>query len=145
MIEVRALTSFSHDGELIRRGQTVHFSDYITQQLAKKGMVVVLGNGPTPVNPSTADGEKSSASPAAQASPQTTATESDSGETSPAETVPEAEQPEAPPTTEQPAAPEVEQHAQPPMPEAAERPASPAADKAPKPGKRRGGHAAAAQ
>lgn len=125
MIEVRALTSFSHDGELIRRGQTVHFSDYITQQLAKKGMVVVLGNGPTPANPSTADGAKSSASPAAPASPQTTASASDSGETSPAVTVPEAEQPEAPPTTEQPAAP--------------------AADKGPKPGNRRGGRAAAAQ
>lgn len=117
MIEVRALTSFSHDGELIRRGQTVHFSDYITQQLAKKGMVVVLGNGPTPVNPSTADGAKSSASPAAPASPQTTASVSDSGETSPAVTVPEA----------------------------AEQPAAPAADKGPKPGNRRGGRAAAAQ
>ena len=122
MIEVRALASFEHSVPR-RPGDRFHVHPRHATQLAGKGLVEILPvQQPDPLQ---AAGTPSSASPAAPASPQTTASESDSGETSLAETVPEAEQLEAPPITEKPAAP--------------------AADKAPKPGNRRGGRAAAAQ
>ena len=86
MVQVLVLGSFSHGGEIYRRGQKPSFSEYIAQQLADKGLVRIVDRSESP---STADGEKSSASPAAQASPQTTASGSGAGARKPRKKVAE--------------------------------------------------------
>lgn len=78
MKEVHALQSFDHDGPR-KRGDRFAVSAKHAEQLERAGLVRLLDDGPTPKNPSTADGAKSSASPAAQASRQATAKPSKRG------------------------------------------------------------------
>lgn len=78
MVQVEALQSFEHSGTR-RRGDRFNVSEAHAKGLERARLVRVLGEGPTPGNPSTAVGAKSSASPAAQASRQTTVKKSGSG------------------------------------------------------------------
>lgn len=78
MKEVEALSGFEHGKRRIR-GERFPVSDQHAEHLERAGLVKVLGDGPTPENPSTAGGETSSASPADPASPQTIATPSKRG------------------------------------------------------------------
>jgi hypothetical protein len=82
MKEVRALQGFTHQGRKVL-GDTFNVSDRHADALEKKGLVEVLGDGPTEENPSTAGGEKQSASPAAQASAKKTAAAQKGGEPKP--------------------------------------------------------------
>lgn len=67
MTTVEALTGFDHGGNR-RRGSRFQVSEHTAKALARAGLVRVTEN-----RPKKADGAKSSASPAAPASPQTTA------------------------------------------------------------------------
>lgn len=79
MKQVQALRSFIH-GEPRKRNERFSVTSQTATELEQKGLVRVLSDeGPTTENPSTADGEKSSASPAAPASLQTTAKRSGRG------------------------------------------------------------------
>lgn len=79
MKQVQALRGFIH-GEPRKRNERFRVTSQTAAELEQKGLVRVLSDeGPTPENPSTADGEKSSASPAAPASQQTTAKRSGRG------------------------------------------------------------------
>ncbi|WP_181244704.1 hypothetical protein, partial [Halomonas sp. ND22Bw] len=70
---VEALTGFDHGGSR-RRGTRFPVSDHTAKQLARAGLVRIVEDHPKKVA-----GRKSSASPAAQASPQTTAKPSGRG------------------------------------------------------------------
>ena len=78
MKQVEAISGFEH-GKRRFRGDRFSVSEQHAEQMVRAGLVKVLGDGPTTENPSTAGGEKSSASPAAPASPQTIATPSKRG------------------------------------------------------------------
>lgn len=71
MTQVRAKFGFDHDGPR-RRGAIFPVSKQVAEEMERRGLVEIVGEGPTPENPSTADGEPSSASPAAPVSPQAT-------------------------------------------------------------------------
>lgn len=73
MQTVEALSGFDHGGNR-RRGSRFQVSDHTAKELARAGLVRVVED-----HPKKADGAKSSASPAAQASPQTTAKRSGRG------------------------------------------------------------------
>lgn len=75
MPEVSALTSFEHNGAR-RRGDVFDVSDNHAKALHKAGLVQIIG---AESDPSKAAGAKSSASPAAPVSPQTTAQKSKPG------------------------------------------------------------------
>lgn len=75
MPEVRALSAFEHNGSR-RRNESFEVSDTHAKQLEKAGLVEIIGAAD---DPGKAAGAKSSASPAAQASQQTTANKSGSG------------------------------------------------------------------
>lgn len=78
MKQVEAKSGFDHGG-MRRRGDRFQVSDKHAEQLEAAGLVRVLDDGPTPAHPSTAAGEKSSASRAAPASPKKTAKPSGRG------------------------------------------------------------------
>ena len=78
MPRVIALQSMEHSGPR-RRGDTFEVSPHIAEQLARRGLARVLGDGGSSLDPSQAAGATLSASPAAPASPQTTATGSTGG------------------------------------------------------------------
>jgi len=69
---VEALQGFEHGTETIRRGRWLEVSEVVAKELQRNGLVV-------PAGPRPAVGAKLSASPAVQASPQTTVKPSDSG------------------------------------------------------------------
>lgn len=71
---VEALTSFDHGGDR-RKGSRFTLPQRTAEQLASKGLVRILDG-----DPEQAAGAPSSASPVAQASPQTTVNESADGE-----------------------------------------------------------------
>jgi len=75
MPNVEALTGFDHGGSR-RRGTRFSVSDHAAKQLARAGLVRIVEDRPQKVA-----GAKSSASPAAQASTQTTAKPSKRGGT----------------------------------------------------------------
>ena len=75
MPEVRALTSFEHNGAR-RRDDVFEVSDNHAKALHKAGLVEIIG---AESDPSKAAGAKSSASPAAQASQPQTAQKSRPG------------------------------------------------------------------
>ena len=70
---VEALQGFDHDRVAIRKGDRFEVSDVAAGELQRNGLVVPV------FNPRVAGGKKSSASPAAQALPQTTAKKSGGG------------------------------------------------------------------
>lgn len=73
MKQVQALRSFIH-GEPRKRDERFSVTSQTAAELERKGLVRILGDeGPTAETHSTADGEKSSASPAAPDLPQTNA------------------------------------------------------------------------
>lgn len=79
MTHVQALRTFIH-GETRRRNSRFHVPEQTAIQLRRAGLVRILdGEGPSAEHPSIAGGEKSSASPAVPASPQTTAKPSKRG------------------------------------------------------------------
>lgn len=71
MTRVIALQSMEHGGPR-RRGDAFEVSPQVAEQLARRGLARALGDD-VPLDPSMAVGTPSSASPAAPASPQTTA------------------------------------------------------------------------
>ncbi|OBX35663.1 hypothetical protein A8U91_04737 [Halomonas elongata] len=73
MPTVEALTGFDHGG-IRRRGSKFPVSDHTAKQLARAGLVRIVAD-----HPKQADGATSSASPAAQVSPQTTVKKSARG------------------------------------------------------------------
>lgn len=75
-MEVEAIKSFDYDGAR-RRGDRFEVSPQHADALRRRGLVVLVAA--TADNPSTAAGEKSSASPAAPASLGTTAKQSGRG------------------------------------------------------------------
>ena len=77
MIKVQALDSFEHSGRRAR-GDCFEVSEKVAAALVRKGLVRVVG-GEFVKGPQRAGGAPSSASPAAQASPQTTAKPSVAG------------------------------------------------------------------
>lgn len=78
MKQVEALSGFEH-GKRRYRGDRFQVSEQHATHLERAGLIKVLGDGPTPENPSIAGGEMSSASPADPASPQTIASPSRRG------------------------------------------------------------------
>jgi hypothetical protein len=78
MKEVKAVSSFDHYGQR-HTGDQWTVSDSHAAALEKKGLVEVVGDGPTDENPSTAAGEKSSASPADPVSSRSTSRASKRG------------------------------------------------------------------
>lgn len=74
-MQVRALQSFEHGGSR-KRGATFSVSDNQAKKLEQAGLVEIVRPGADPVK---AGGARSSASPAAQASPQTTLRKSKRG------------------------------------------------------------------
>ena len=75
MPEVRALSAFEHNGSR-RRNESFEVSDTHAKQLEKAGLVEIIGAAD---DPGKAAGAKSSASPAAPVSAQTTAKKSGGG------------------------------------------------------------------
>jgi hypothetical protein len=79
MKQVQALRSFIH-GEPRKRNERFSVMNQTAAELEQKGLVLILGDeGSTAETHSTADGEKSFASPAAPDLPQTNAKRSGSG------------------------------------------------------------------
>lgn len=80
MVMVTAICGFSH-GSSRKRGECFEVSDSVAERLRRKGLVQYQGGGAeaSGLGPSSAAGAPSSASRAAQASPQTTAKPSASG------------------------------------------------------------------
>jgi AT hook motif. len=79
MKQVQALRGFIH-GEPRKRNERFSVTNQTAAELEQKGLVRILSDeGPTEETPSTADVEKSSASPAAPVSPQTIANTSGNG------------------------------------------------------------------
>lgn len=74
MPDVIALTSFDHDRHPRKRGTRFTVSDPVARDLCQRGLVRIVIE-----NPSQAPASHSSASPAGQASQQTTAKQSGSG------------------------------------------------------------------
>ncbi|WP_025371808.1 hypothetical protein [Advenella mimigardefordensis] len=72
-VSSRVLRSFLHEGQVVRRGQSVDLRQAQFTQLASRGLVSEFQD------PSKAAGKPQSASPAAQASQNKTAKQSDSG------------------------------------------------------------------
>lgn len=80
-VECLVLQQFSHYGTRAHAGDRMKFSPGIARQLAKARLVEILdGSKPEPIRPIPPSGAKPSASPAGQASPQTTAILSAAGE-----------------------------------------------------------------
>lgn len=75
---VTALQSFNHGSIRANRGDQINILSTHAKALRDKGLVSFNGLPDDP--PSQAGGEPSSASPAAQAAPQTTSNESDAGD-----------------------------------------------------------------
>lgn len=82
----RALDSFDHGSKRYKRGEAVNVPRATLLKLHEKGLVSIHGHADkrepgAPANPQAASGQDSplSASPLAQASPQTTSSESDGG------------------------------------------------------------------
>lgn len=75
---VHALRSFVH-GETRERNSRFFVTDPVARDLARAGLVRILEGDPDEGGPAPADGERSSALPAAQASPQATAKPSKAG------------------------------------------------------------------
>lgn len=71
MTRVVALQSMDHGGQR-RRGDAFEVSPQVAEQLARRGLARLLGDG-VPLDPSMAAGKPLSASPAAPVLPQTTA------------------------------------------------------------------------
>ena len=76
METVIAISSFDHDAQKVRRGQALTVSPQMADELVRNGLVRRMRD---PANPRRAAGTRSSASPAVQASPQTTAKQSGAG------------------------------------------------------------------
>jgi hypothetical protein len=76
METVIAISSFDHDDQKVRRGQQLTVSPQTADDLVRNALVRRMRD---PANPSKAAGTRSSASPAAPASPQTTAKQSAGG------------------------------------------------------------------
>src|SRR5699024_5481267 len=75
MATVIALQSFDHYGKC-RRGETFPVSDHHAKALVRAGLVAIKGSE---VDPAKGAGARSSASPVAPASPQTTSSKSKRG------------------------------------------------------------------
>lgn len=81
MLKVKALRSFEHNGSR-KKGSIFRLTDNTAHDLAQRGLVSVLVEPPkADVCPKQAAGQKSSASPAAPALHQGTASQSAGGET----------------------------------------------------------------
>lgn len=76
MVEVIALHSFTHNGQSFKRNQTWGEAPTQAEALRKAGLVKVRDNR---ADPPKGTGEKSSASPAAPASPKQTSSKSAGG------------------------------------------------------------------
>lgn len=78
---VQAIENFDHNGSRTR-GKRFPVSDLVARKLRDRGLVSIVGEE-EPNHPSSAAGAQSSALPVAQASPQTTAKQFESGEEKP--------------------------------------------------------------
>lgn len=78
-VEIEALKAFDHDRMRISRGGRIAVSPQTAQLMRRKGLATIIGDAPTPQNPTPAGGETSSVSPAAPVSPEPTAPKSKRG------------------------------------------------------------------
>ena len=81
MTDVIAIASFKHYARDVKIGDRLTVSSSVASQLARNRLVELADSAPAPaIHPTQPSGAKSSASPAGQASPQTTAILSEAGE-----------------------------------------------------------------
>lgn len=81
MTDVIAIASFKHYAKDVKIGDRLTVSSSVASQLVRNRLVELADGAPVPeIHPKQPSGAKSSASPAGQASPQTTAILSAAGE-----------------------------------------------------------------